>query len=671
MFLSDFTVNNKYARLNRAEQRKESYDEIVKRNKAHNMEVLSEKAPWVLANESFMKDFDEAYEMILNKDILPSMRSMQFAGPAAKRNEARIYNCSYRPADSISIFSETMFLLLAGVGVGYSVQQHHIKQLPKRKAPDKPVKYLIEDSTQGWSEAVRVLVEAYLLGKNLPVFDYSDIREKGVELVTSGGKAPGPEPLRLCLFLIEDLLKSIPVGNRLKSIDVHDILCHIADAVLAGGIRRAAMISLFSYWDTDMLNAKSGEWWLNNLQRSRANNSVVLLRQNSNWVEKVKSLFIKRFRTVTKKQFDAVFDACKNSFAGEPGFFLTNNCEIGTNPCGEISLYPYQFCNLVELNGSKFENTNDAVKKAMAATLIACVQSLHTDFHYLDRKWIDQTEKERLIGVGITGICSIPECVDKEAIADAVYMTSKFYSDLLKINAPARTTTVKPSGTTSCVLSNGYMNCPSGIHAGHSQFFIRRARLNANDPMVDAIKKLYPDKISFWDGTSYSIIEPDERDPKSYVVSFPMKSLPGSINREDETALKTLARIYDWSENYVQRGHRSGENFNNVSCTVNVKDDEWEDVRNSMWNNLDLWTAISLLPYDGGTYVQAPFEEIREEVYTAMVQYIESKPIIDFSKIEYLDDNTDYDLACSDGKCDINLSPISTIEAKRDIEEAF
>jgi len=316
--LSSLTIHAKYARFDANKQRRETWDEIIDRNKAMH----------VAKYPSLANQIGDVYERsVRTKKVLPSMRSLQFAGKAIERNPSRIYNCAYLPIEDTRAFSEIMFLLLGGTGVGYSVQYRHVDKLPVVVGPSgRTRRYIIGDSIEGWADAVRLLVESYFYGKRWVEFDYSEIRAKGTELVVSGGKAPGPDPLRACLQLVENVLGKA-VGRKLRPIEAHDIACFLADAVLAGGIRRAAMISLFSYNDDEMINSKSGEWYVNNPQRGRANNSVVLSR------------------TITSRDdFNSLWERVRASGAGEPGFYWTNNPDWGTNPCCEIALRPYQFC---------------------------------------------------------------------------------------------------------------------------------------------------------------------------------------------------------------------------------------------------------------------------------------------------------------------------------------
>ena len=378
--LSDIIVHNKYSRYLRDKKRRESYDEVC--NRVRDMHCR--KYPHL---EDEIKNVFNNF--VRTKKVLPSMRSMQFAGLPIERNPSRIYNCAYMPIEHPDAFSETMFLLLSGCGVGYSVQYHHVEGLPVVSKPQgKSRRYVIGDSVEGWADAIKMLVESYFHAKSPVVFDFGDIREKGTELVTSGGKAPGPGPLKVCIDKLEEILRN-GSGRKLSPLEVHDMQCHIADAVLAGGIRRAAMISLFSYFDKDMLNCKSGDWWELNPQRGRANNSVVLLREST-----------------TEREFFEVFDRVRASGSGEPGIFWTNDLNVGTNPCAEISLKPYQFCNLVELNISDIRDQADLVNRAGAASYIATLQAGYTNFHYLRPIWQKTTEEDALIGVGLTGIAS-------------------------------------------------------------------------------------------------------------------------------------------------------------------------------------------------------------------------------------------------------------------------
>lgn len=612
--LSDITVFSKYARHIKELNRRETWEDIVYRNR----EMHKQKYPDIAVL------IDEVYERsVFPKKILPSMRSLQFAGAPIERNPSRIYNCAYLPIEDTDAFAEIMFLLLGGTGVGYSVQDRHVSKLPIVRGPkSKSRRYVIGDSIEGWADAVKVLVEAYFYGKTGVEFDYGDIREKGSELITSGGKAPGPAPLRECLERVEAVL-SKAVGRKLRSIEAHDIACYIADAVLAGGIRRAAMISLFSMDDEEMINAKSGEWWINNPQRSRANNSVALLRGN-----------------VTREQFDELWVKVKASGAGEPGFYWTNNLDWGTNPCCEIALRPYQFCNLTEINTSNIIDQEDFNSRARDAAFIGTLQTGYTSFHYLRPVWQRTTEEDALIGVGMTGIASgaIYDLDEKEA-AEIAKVTNKLVSAMIGINPAARVTTVKPSGTSSLVVGSS-----SGIHGWHDYYYVRRMRFNKDEAIYQYLEKVIPD-----------LCEDEAFRPETQgVVSIP-QSAPKTATIRTESALELLARVARYNKNWVGEGHRYGENKNNVSVTVSIKDDEWDEVGEWMWDNKESYNGISVLPYDGGTYVQAPFEAITEEEYNKLVALLND---IDLTKVHEYHDETNLaaEAACAGGACEIDFN---------------
>jgi ribonucleoside-triphosphate reductase len=374
--LSDITVHMKYAKYNPELNRRETWSELVDRNIAMHKKKYPE----------LIDQIDEAYKYVYDKKILPSMRSLQFAGKPIEISPNRLYNCSYLPADHTDCFSEVMFLLLSGCGVGYSVQQHHIKDLPNITKPfDKRTRrFVIGDSIEGWSDAIKVLIKSYLGSKRSSKvkFDYSDIRPKGARLVTSGGKAPGPQPLKECLVKIKGILDGKQEGSKLSTLEVHDIVCHIADAVLAGGIRRAALISLFSAYDEEMISCKSGNWWETNPQRGRANNSAVLMRHK-----------------ITKEFFLDLWKRIELSGAGEPGIYFNHDKDWGTNPCCEIALRPYQFCNLCEVNVSDVTSQEDLNERVKAASFIGTLQAGYTEFHYLREIWQETTEKDALIGI--------------------------------------------------------------------------------------------------------------------------------------------------------------------------------------------------------------------------------------------------------------------------------
>jgi len=610
--LSDVIVYMKYAKYLKSEERRETWDEIINRN----VEMHVKKYPHI---EEEIREVYDNY--VRTKKVLPSMRSLQFAGKAIEVNNVRIFNCAYLPVDDIHAFSETMFLLLSGTGVGYSIQREDIAKLPEIKHPLKRHrKYVIQDSIMGWADAIKTLLKSYT-GKTTSniVFDFSEIREKGAELITAGGKAPGPGPLKVALVQIENILSNKPEGSKLTSLEAHDILCFIADAVLAGGIRRSAMISFFDVNDTDMTLSKSGQWWERNAQRGRANNSVMLLRD-----------------TITKDKFNDLWEKTKNSQAGEPGFYFTNNLKWGANPCVEIGLRPHQLCNLVEINGSAITTQEEFNAAASAASFIATLQAGYFDFHYLRDEWKVTTEKDALLGVSITGLANNTLLgLDFTAAAAEVTAMNKRTADSIGINHAARQTAVKPAGTTSLVLGTS-----SGIHAYHSKFYIRRIQIDKNDALYTYLQINSPE-----------ILEDKIGDPKTAFISVPQKAPEGAITR-DESAIDLLERVKKVSNEWITPGHFDGDNKHNVSCTVSLKEDEWDIVRDWMWVNKDYYNGISVLPFDTGTYQQTPFETIDESTYERLHGAIHS---IDLSKVIELNDNTDLkgELACSGGSCEV------------------
>ena len=611
--LSDITVFMKYAKFQPEKNRRETWEELVTRNK----EMHQRKYP------NIKNEIEEVYKMVYDKKVLPSMRSLQFGGKPIEISPNRVYNCAYMPIDHVDSFSETMFLLLGGTGVGYSVQKHHVEKLPdiKKPNPERTRRYLIGDSIEGWADAIKVLMESYLGYKSsTPIFDFSDIRHKGAMLVTSGGKAPGPQPLKDCIHNITKVLSNKKDGEKLTPIETHDIVCHIADAVLAGGIRRAALISLFSADDEEMISCKSGNWWEQNAQRGRANNSAVLLRHK-----------------ITKEFFMDLWKRIELSGAGEPGIYLSNDKDWGTNPCCEIGLRPFQFCNLCEVNASDIESQEDFNARVKAAAFIGTLQAGYTDFHYLRDIWKRTTEKDALIGVGMTGIGSgVVLGYDMKKAAKAVKEENERVASLIGINKSARTTTVKPSGTSSLVLGTS-----SGIHAWHNDYYLRRIRVGKNESIYSYLAVNHPELIE------------DEffRPHDTAVIGIPQKAPEGAIIRH-ESVFQMLERVKKVSQEWIKPGHRNGQNSHNVSATVSIKEDEWDLVGEWMWNNRDFYNGLSVLPYNGGTYTQAPFEDCTKEEFERLVKTLSD---VDLTKVIELQDNTDLrgEAACAGGACEI------------------
>ena len=662
--LSDIVVFSKYAKYIDELNRRETWEECVER--CCNMHKRKYK------DKNIDGTINEVFKGVKDKKYLPAMRSLQFAGRPIEISPNRMFNCAFAHVNCLEIFSESMFLLLGGSGLGYSVQPQHIKQIPSIAVTrDKlkifklqPRRFLIEDSIEGWADAVKVLFESFFIeGKKSVVFDYSNIREKGARLITSGGKAPGPEPLRVCLDKISEILtdKVQEESYSLSSLEAHDIICHIADAVLSGGIRRAALICLFSKDDDEMLRCKSPkkfkvfdvqdneyliqtednrvyklpeyavlnqegfikkeiEFYFTEPQRSRANNSVILLRGSN-----------------TKEEWDELWKEVELSGCGEPGVYWTNSLETGTNPCVEIGLNDCQFCNLTEINGGDITSQEELNARVVNATILGTLQAGYTDFHYLRDKWRTVTEKEALLGVSITGIGSgCLENLDLKQAAEIAKITNKNMAELIGINPAARITAVKPAGTTSLVLGSS-----SGIHAWHNDYYIRRMRLGKDEAIYKYLNKKVP-----------KLIEEDIFNPKGVVLSIPQKA-PENAYYRTEPPLKLLERVKRFNIEWVREGHNSGDTINNVSCTISLKENEWEDVGNWMWDNKDYYNGISVLPYDGGSYIQAPFEDITKEKFEEMYQYLND---IDLTECKEYEDETSHNEsapACAGGACEI------------------
>ncbi len=611
--LSDITVFNKYAKFLPEHNRRENWEEIVTRN----MEMHQEKYP------AISEQIEDVYKkFVFTKRVLPSMRSLQFGGRPILMAENRIFNCAYAPAESPKFFSELMFLLLGGTGMGYSVQKRHTKKLPKIKMPesDQEYKYQVQDSIVGWSDCIKVVCKAFFNAGTLPVFDYRDIRSKGADLITTGGQAPGHEPLKACVEGIIPIFRNA-VGRQLRPIEVHDIACTVADAVLAGGIRRAAMICLFDRDDEEMLTSKSGDWWVNHASRARANNSAVLPRGE-----------------VTEEEFKQLMKRVEDSGCGEPGVYWTNNKDWGTNPCCEIALRPYQMCNLTELHAGVITDQQSFNDAAKAGAFIGTLQAGYTDFHYLNPKWKIACEKDALLGVSMTGIASgTIEKLDSNEAARGVIAENKRVAKLIGIRQAARTTDVKPAGTTSLVLGTS-----SGIHAWHAEYYIRRMRAGKDEALAQYMMRVAPE-----------LVEQDVNVPRQVVLSFPQKAPEGATVRTEPIS-SLLERVKSISNTWIASGHRAGDNKHNVSCTISVKEGEWKWLADWMWDNREYYNGISVLPYFGAeAYPQLPFEDITKERYEEMLPFLNSIDISQVFEDNGLGVDLKGELACSGGGCEI------------------
>ena len=609
--LSKITVFSKYAKYLPKLKRRETWDEIVDRYQ----EMMINKYPKL--EEAIV----ESAKFIRDKKVLPSMRAMQFAGLALEVNNARGYNCAYLPVDSLYSFSETMFLLLGGSGVGFSVQKHHVEQLPIiiKQETYKMRNYLIEDSIMGWADSIKMLMKFYYEGGPKPKFDFRAIRHKGARLVTAGGKAPGPEPLKICISHIDAIMERKENGQKLSPLEAHDIMCHIANSVLAGGIRRSAMISLFSHDDEEMITCKYGDWWETNEQRGRSNNSAVLERGQ-----------------IGEEEFKSLWNRIEASGSGEPGIYWTNNKDWGTNPCCEIGLRPFQFCNLCEVNVSDVEDQEDLNNRVAVASFFGTLQAGFVDFHYLRPIWQKTTAKDALLGIGMTGIGSGEVLkYNLELVANTAKTVNQDISAIIGTNEAARITCIKPSGTTSLVLGTA-----SGIHAWHAPYYLRTMRFNKSEDLAMYLEINHPE-----------LCEDDVLRPKDTLcVRIPVAAPEGSILRT-ESPLDTLERVKKFATEWILPGHINGDNTHNVSATISITD-EWEVVGQWMWTNRNVYNGLSVLPYFGGSYKQAPFEDITKEQYE---EKIISLQLVDLTKVTELDDSVDFGqvAACAGGACEI------------------
>lgn len=608
--LSDIVAFRTYGKYLPHLRRRESLEETINRN----MTMHLDKFP------KLSRDIIKAYKQVHDLKAMPSMRSLQFGGEAIFKNNTRIYNCAFVHIKYPRVFSEILYILLCGAGMGFSVQKRHIIQLPSIRSPKRENTFMVHDSIEGWADALDALMNSYFYGAVRPLFDFSKISAKGTLLATTGSKAPGAEPLKLMLERVEHKLE-VAVNRKLRSLEIHDIICIAAECVLSGGIRRAALISLFDRDDEDMLTCKHGEWWRKYPYRARANNSVVLPRKE-----------------VTKDEFFKIFEVCIKSNCGEPGFLWLNDPENGVNPCCEINLQSNQFCNLTTTNMTGLKNEKDFYNRIYAAAMLGTLQASYTDFPYLSEKWKVTTEEEALLGCSFTGIADSSKMSESDLrnAAGLVLEVNEKYSKLLGINISARTTAIKPEGTASCVLGSS-----SGIHARHSEYYLRRIRLNREESLAKYLKLVVPD-----------LVEDDLFSSRDIVVTIPQQSPGDSILRNNESAISLLDRVIFYNENWVKPGHRSGKDRHNVSCTINYKPEEVQELMHSMWLARNNYSGISLLPFDGGIYQQAPFESCDIQMFEKYDKLVKD---IDLTQVVEVEDQTNMiaQLACSGGVCEI------------------
>ena len=571
---------------------------------------------------------------ILDLEVMPSMRSLMTAGVAANRDNTCMYNCSYLPVDDPKSFDEAMFILLCGTGVGFSVERQFISKLPD--VPDQlfnsDTTIVVKDSKEGWAKAYRQLLSLLWAGE-IPQWDIGLVRPAGAKLKTFGGRASGPAPLVDLFQFTIDKFKGA-TGRKLSSIECHDIMCKIGEVVVVGGVRRSAMISLSNLSDDRMRHAKSGMWWENQGQRALANNSVCYTEKPDmdtfmrEWLALMESKSGERGvfnRQASKKQ------AAKNG-RRDPDF------EFGTNPCSEIILRPYQFCNLTEVVVRATDTIEDLERKVRLATTLGTIQSTYTHFPYLRKVWQRNTEEERLLGVSLTGIMDNPLMTSAnkgleetlEHLRSIAVATNVEWAERLGIPVSTAITCVKPSGTVSQLVDSA-----SGIHTRHSPYYIRTVRGDNKDPLTQFMKDQgIPSEPC--------VMKPDQ----TTVFSFPVKSPEGAVVRDDVSAMEQLKTWLIYQRHWCE--HKP-------SVTVSVKDEEWMEVGAFVYEHFDEMSGVSFLPYDGGTYQQAPYQECGKSDYNTLKDLMPKS--IDWSKLsEYeQEDNTSgmQTMACSGDSCEI------------------
>jgi len=662
--LKDYIFISRYARYDAVAGRRETWDEAVDRVRDMHLEHYSALGGRVLETQ-----IREAFEAVRRQEVLPSMRSLQFAGPAVSAHQARLFNCSYTHINRLRAFQETLYLLLVGCGVGFSVQKVHVACLPPlapRSNDDTLpiVHHHIADTIEGWCEALGALIQAYVSGDGIE-FDYSAIRPRGTILRTSGGKAPGHLPLKRALAAVEAILQGA-AGRRLEPIEAYDILMHVAGSVLAGGIRRSATIALFSADDEKMMQAKTGDWFRTHPHRSASNNSAVLLRDR-----------------VTRDEFLRLFE-CQKQF-GEPGFFFADHEDYGANPCVEIGLHPvfkvisrddiaqlrshgiesddqgqplrigsrlhgFQMCNLSTINGAKIRTAEDFFQAARHAAVIGTLQAGYTDIPYLGPVTRLINDREALLGVSICGIMDSPKILLDPAVlqrgATIVGETNTQLAALLGIRAAARTTCVKPEGTTSLLLDTS-----SGVHPRHARRYFRRVQANRLDPVYQLFKRHNP---QLCEPSAYGSRTDD-------VITFAVEAPVDAVTRDRIRAVPFLESVRLVQENWVIPGtnHASYSPglVHNVSNTVTVRPEEWADVADFIWENRSRFTGVALLQETGDkAYVQAPLEAVQTAADVQRWNLLSYNPV-PYVELNEKEDRTQlrHVAACAGGQCDLSI----------------
>lgn len=624
-----FIAKSRYARYLDDQSRRENWSETVNRYLEFIQDHLLDKHEYLIPEELY----SELREAIVNKEVLPSMRAIMTAGPALERDNTAGFNCAYLPVDDIKSFDEAMYILMCGSGVGFSVERQYIAKLPEvpERIYSSDTYIVVQDSKEGWAKALRQLI-ALLYSGEAAKWDVSNVRPAGTRLKVFGGRASGPGPLEDLFRFVTRIFRAAQ-GRKLTSIECHDIMCKIGEVVVVGGVRRSAMISLSNLSDDRMRHAKSGAWWEQNGQRALANNSACYTERPEVGV------FMQEWLSLyeSKSGERGIFNREAATKIADNGRRDVVGHEYGTNPCSEIILRPYQFCNLSTVIVRATDTMEDLVRKIKLATILGTYQSTLTEFPYLRKIWQKNTEEERLLGVSLNGpldntLLNNPEDTELPArltlLKNTAVHTNKVLAIQLGIPQSAAVTCIKPEGTTSQLADTA-----SGLHTRHAEFFFRRVRGDIKDPLTQFMMS---NKIPW---------EPCVMKPESTVVfTFPKRAPKGSLVRNDLSATRHLSLWLIYQMYYCE--HKP-------SITVSVKEKEWPSVGAFVWDNFDIMSGVSFLPEDGGNYRQAPYEECTEEEYLALLAKIPDT--LDWDSIIESDDNVEgaQTLACTAGGCEI------------------
>jgi ribonucleoside-diphosphate reductase alpha chain len=610
---------SRYARYIPEKNRRETWEETVTRLTNYlKTKVTLDTNTW-----------DELHNSVLKLEVMPSMRLLMSAGEACERDNIAAYNCSYLAVNNKRAFSEALYILMNGTGVGFSCERQEIAKLPEIPSELKQCDdvIVVEDSKLGWAKAFKKLVSSLWEG-DIPTFDYSRVRPAGARLKVFGGRASGPEPLKKLFEFVVHTFKGA-VGRKLNSIEVHDIMCMIGEIVVVGGVRRSALISLSNLTDKRMRDAKTGAWYNDNSHRGLANNSVAYTEKPDSETFMEEWLSLVKSKSGERGIFNRVAAQNQANKWGRRDPTLS----YGTNPCSEIILRDKQFCNLTEVVVRENDTESTLTKKVRLATILGTIQSTLTNFQFLSSEWLKNTSEERLLGVSLTGIMDAkitnnPDPKLLERLRDVSRTTNEEYAKQFDIQPSASITCVKPSGTVSQLVDSA-----SGIHARHNNFYIRRIRMDKKDPIYDYLKSM---GVSVED----EVFRPDS----TAVFSFPMKAPKNAILRNDKTAIEQLEIWLIYQRHWCE--HKP-------SVTISVKDDEWPEVGSWVWKHFDEISGVSFLPYSNHTYQQAPYEDCSEEEYKEQLAKTPSR--IDWADFLEQEDNTtgQQTLACTAGACEL------------------